>query len=72
LRGDFFALKQGDALIPIQERFAGVLIANMGYDDAEASAAIASGSVDAVAFGSAFLANPDLPLRLRRGAALFA
>ena len=34
------------------------------------AAAIDAGAVDAVAFGSAFLANPDLPERLRRGAPL--
>jgi N-ethylmaleimide reductase len=29
-----------------------------------------AGYVDAVAFGRAFIANPDLPDRIRRGAAL--
>ena len=49
----------------------GVLVSNMGYYDAtEAEAAIAAGAVDAVAFGTAFLANPDLPERFRRGAPL--
>jgi N-ethylmaleimide reductase len=42
----------------------------MGYTAAEASAAIEAGAVDAVAFGRAFLANPDLPERLRHGAPL--
>jgi N-ethylmaleimide reductase len=42
----------------------------MGYTATEAGAAIAAGAADAVAFGTAFLANPDLPERLRRGAPL--
>ena len=70
MRGDFLGLQQGDVLTPMRERFQGPLIANMGYDAAEANAAIAAGAVDAVAFGSAFLANPDLPERLRLGAPL--
>jgi N-ethylmaleimide reductase len=37
----------------------GVLVSNMGYDATEAKAAIAAGAVDAVAFGTAFLAEGD-------------
>ena len=44
----------------------------MGYSADEANAAIAAGKLDAVAFGTAFLANPDLPERIRRGVALNA
>jgi N-ethylmaleimide reductase len=72
MRGDFFLQQQGDVLTPVRERFKGVMIANMGYTAAEANAAIGSGALDAVAFGTAFLANPDLPERLRRGAPLNA
>jgi N-ethylmaleimide reductase len=57
-------------LTPARQRYRGVLVANTGYNAAEAEAAIASGAVDAVAFGTAFLANPDLPERFRRGAPL--
>jgi len=70
MRGDFLGQQQGDVLSPVREHYKGVLVANMGYTAEEAAAAIASGAVDAVAFGSAFLANPDLPERFRRGAAL--
>lgn len=70
MRGDLLGEQQGDLLTPIRERFSGTLIANMGYSASEANAAIAAGAIDAVAFGTAFLANPDLPERLRRGAAL--
>jgi N-ethylmaleimide reductase len=70
MRSDMFGQQQGDVLTPLRERFRGVLVSNMGYQASEANAAIESGAVDAVAFGNAFLANPDLPERLRRGASL--
>ena len=37
------------------------------YDGTSARAAIASGRVDTVVFGRTFIANPDLPRRLRDG-----
>ena len=44
---------------------------NSDYVTADAAqAVIDSGVADAVSFGRAFLANPDLPERLRTGAAL--
>jgi len=67
MRGDFFGLQNGDVMTPARESFDGVLIGNMGYDANEADAAIASGQVDAVAFGKPFIANPDLPERIRDG-----
>jgi N-ethylmaleimide reductase len=70
MRGDFLGRQQGDVLTPAREHFRGVLVANMGYGPAEAEESVASGAVDAVAFGTAFLANPDLPERIRRGAPL--
>ena len=72
MRGDLYGLQPGDVLTPAREHFDGVLIANMGYDRAEADAAIGAAQVDAIAFGGAFLANPDLPDRLRRSAPLNA
>lgn len=70
MRGDFFGKQQGDVMKPAREVYRGVLIGNMGYSAAEAEMAIASGQLDAVAFGVPFLANPDLPARLKAGAAL--
>ncbi len=70
MRGDFFGQQQGDVVTPVRERYQGVLVANMGYTAEEAEAAIAAGKVDAVAFGTAFLANPDLPARIKAGAPL--
>jgi N-ethylmaleimide reductase len=47
-----------------------MLIGNMGYTADEAQSAIAAGKLDAVAFGTGFLANPDLPARIKAGAPL--
>lgn len=49
------------------------LVLNSDYRDAAtAQAALDSGVADAISFGRAFLANPDLPERLRTGAPLNA
>ena len=45
----------------------GPLMLNKGYDLARANAVIADGTADLVSFAALFLANPDLPERLRRG-----
>jgi N-ethylmaleimide reductase len=55
-----------------RDRFDGVLVGGGGYDGERAAGALASGALDAIAFGVGFLANPDLPARLRDGAALNA
>ena len=44
-----------------------VLVANKGYDLARADAVLQSGAADLVSFATLFIANPDLPDRLRRG-----
>lgn len=49
----------------LREAFRGTLIANIGYDRDSADAVIARGDADLVAFGVPFLANPDLPARLK-------
>jgi N-ethylmaleimide reductase len=48
-------------------RWRAPLILNKGYDAARANAAIEEGVADLIAFAMLFLANPDLPERLRRG-----
>jgi N-ethylmaleimide reductase len=45
-------------------------VANGGYDGPAASARIAEGKADLVAFGKAFISNPDLAERFRQGASL--
>lgn len=72
MRADFFQAQQGDVMTPAREHFKGVLIGNMGYTAEEAAQAIADGKLDAVAFGTSFLANPDLPARIQAGAPLNA
>ncbi|WP_081756110.1 alkene reductase [Candidatus Contendibacter odensensis] len=70
MRGDFFQQQSGDVLTPIRAHYHGVIIGNMGYTAAEATAAIAEEKLDAVAFGTSFLANTDLPARIKAGAPL--
>jgi N-ethylmaleimide reductase len=72
MRADFFQAQTGDVMTPARAHYKGVLIGNMGYSGAEAEQAISAGKLDAVAFGTAFLANPDLPARLKAGASLNA
>ena len=50
----------------------GIYIANGGYDAARGELAVAGHRADAVAYGRLFLANPDLPKRLRYGGPLNA
>ncbi len=50
--------------------FPGTIIAAGGFDAESAEAILDTGDADAVAFGRAFIANPDLPERLRLGLAL--
>jgi len=72
MRADFFGAQHGDAAGWVRETFKGFVISNMGYKPEEAEAAVASKAVDAVAFGTLFLANPDLPLRVLKNAPLNA
>ncbi len=55
----------------IRKVFNGVLIVNSDYTTVEeAQAELDSGNADAITFGRTFIANPDLPERLRTGAPL--
>lgn len=53
-----------------RRHYRGVLVRNGGYTRDVAEADLQAGLADAVAFGLPFIANPDLPLRFARGAAL--
>jgi N-ethylmaleimide reductase len=44
------------------------LVANKAYDLARANTVLAAGHADLVSFATLYIANPDLPERLRRGA----
>ncbi|BAV65167.1 alkene reductase [Sphingobium cloacae] len=54
----------------IRRHFSGPLVLNSDYDATRAQADLDSGLADAISFGRPFIANPDLPLRLRRDAPL--
>ncbi len=62
--------KPVSALAYLRARFRGVLIANNGIDTGRAASLLGEGTADLVAFGRLFLANPDLPARLRAGSPL--
>lgn len=54
----------------LRRAFPGVWIVNNGYGRAEGMEAVANGQADLVAFGKAFISNPDLVRRLRENAPL--
>ena len=47
-----------------------MILANGGYDKSSAGQAIRTGAADGIVFGQKFIANSDLPERLRLDAAL--
>ena len=49
----------------LRQHFRGTLIAAGGFTGESAEAILQAGDADAVAFGRAFISNPDLPNRLR-------
>lgn len=49
----------------IRARFGGPLVLNSDYRGDTAQAALDAGTADAISFGRMFLANPDLPSRLK-------
>jgi N-ethylmaleimide reductase len=72
MRADFLGQQSGDVMSTARAAYRGVLVGNMGYSPQEAADAIAAKKLDAVAFGTPFLANPDLPARVKAGAELNA
>ena len=54
----------------IKRLFNGPVILNEKQDSVSAERALASGQADAVAFGKAYIANPDLVTRLQTGESL--
>jgi N-ethylmaleimide reductase len=76
----FLELRHPDHRDPAEQRlaqiarreFRGVLVRNGGFDGDSAAQAVASGQADAIAFGKAYIANPDLVERLRAGSKLNA
>ena len=62
--------RPGAVIDAIRDGFRGTYIGNGNYSAAEARERIDAGLCDLVSFGRPFISNPDLPERLRRGAAL--
>jgi N-ethylmaleimide reductase len=56
----------------VRKHYRGALLRNGGFTRASAERALAQGLADAIVFGTAFLANPDLPRRLLLDAPLNA
>ncbi len=54
----------------LKRAFGGVFIANQCFTLETAQQEIAAGNADAISWGQLFIANPDLPARLRLGAPL--
>lgn len=61
-----------DLQAKLRSSFEGRYLANGGFDPDSARARLEAGSADAIVFARLFLANPDLPERVRRGASLNA
>ncbi|WP_230534210.1 alkene reductase [Microvirga roseola] len=59
-----------DVAALFKKAFGGPIISAGGFQPATARAAVTSGNSDAIAFGRPFIANPDLPKRLRLNAQL--
>jgi 2,4-dienoyl-CoA reductase-like NADH-dependent reductase (Old Yellow Enzyme family) len=68
--GTFGSSTQPKLSPAIRAAFSRPLVLNQDFRMEEAQASLDSGVADAIAFGRTFLANPDLPERFRRGAAL--
>lgn len=68
MRADFFNQQEADVVTPVRQNFKGNLMLNMGYSADEAEQVVKDGQADFVAFGTGFLANPDLPARVKAGA----
>jgi N-ethylmaleimide reductase len=67
------AIPEGLELIhQIRENFKQVLILNAGYTKERANEVLASGLADLVAFGTPFIANPNLPHKLKHDIPLAA
>lgn len=70
-RDEQLALLKEERLSPyLKKVFGGPLLANMNLTSAIATAMIEHGEADAGVWGRQFIANPDLPERIRQGADL--
>ena len=70
LEGDMLQGERKVDYSELKSRFKGLYMANMGYTQKTAEAAVQEGNADMVAFGQLYIANPDLVERFARGASL--
>ena len=70
LQGTFGRAARDPVAPSIKRAFGGPLVLNSDYDGRTGQATLDEGHADAIAFGRTFIANPDLPERLRTGAPL--
>jgi len=64
--GETLSFDQSFDFTQVKKAFRGTYIANGGYTRERAEKALSEDRADLVAFGALYLANPDLPERLRR------
>lgn len=57
-----------DAIGFVRQAYDGTLVGAGDFDRSSGEAAVATGACDLIAFGRRFIANPDLPERIRRDA----
>lgn len=69
-RADTLRADQPSAAALFRPAWPSALLTAGGFDGPDAAATVASGAADAAAFGRFFISNPDLPARIRAGAAL--
>ena len=70
IQGTFGRAARPPVAPAIKRAFGGPLVLNSDYDGATGQATLDEGHADAIAFGRTFIANPDLPERIRTGAPL--
>jgi N-ethylmaleimide reductase len=66
LEGDMMTGEQQVDYLELRNCFAGLYMANNGYDLERGNNAIEQGHADMVAYGKSFIANPDLPERFAK------
>lgn len=66
--GMFYGSRDFNPIPFIRRHYRGTLVGAGEFDRDSAEAALADGTCDLIAFGRRFIANPDLPERIRRDA----
>lgn len=67
LEGDMMSASRNVDYRALRDAYSGIYMANNGYDQNSADESISNGNSDLIAFGTPFLANPDLVHRYKNG-----